>query len=129
MARNLNPHIRLLARANDPAAVEKLYRAGADYVALLPRIGGQTVGRIVLAGTITILIDLPDGEIVALKQVMHPRGLTVRAVVAKSGVRVLGLESPDRVIVLPPVTEHLREGDAVIVTGTTEQLKKFIRLF
>jgi Trk K+ transport system NAD-binding subunit len=129
MARNLNPGIRILARANDPAAVEKLYRAGADYVALLPRIGGQTVGRIVLAGTITILIDLPDGEIVALKQVQHSRGLSVGTVAAKSGVRVLGLECPDRVMVLPPATERLADGDAVIVTGTTEQLKKFIRLF
>jgi voltage-gated potassium channel len=41
MARNLNPVIRILSRANDPASVEKLYRAGADYVALLPAIGGR----------------------------------------------------------------------------------------
>ena len=129
MARNLNPGIRILARANDPAAVEKLYRAGADYVALLPRIGGQTVGRIVLAGTITIIIDLPDGEIVALKQVTGHASLTVRIAEAKTGVRVLGIEGPGRITVSPPGTEVLREGDAVIVAGNTEQLKKFIRLF
>lgn len=129
MARNLNPGIRILARANDPAAVEKLYRAGADYVALLPRIGGQTVGRIVLAGTITIIIDLPDGEIVALKQVTGHASLTIRTAEAKSGVRVLGIEGPGRIMVSPPGTEVLRDGDAVIVAGNTEQLKKFIRLF
>ena len=129
MARNLNPGIRILARANDPAAVEKLYRAGADYVALLPRIGGQTVGRIVLAGTITIIIDLPDGEIVALKQVTGHASLTVRIAEAKTGVRVLGIEGPGRITVSPPGTEVLRDGDAVIVAGNTEQLKKFIRLF
>ena len=129
MARNLNPGIRILARANDPAAVEKLYRAGADYVALLPRIGGQTVGRIVLAGTITIIIDLPDGEIVALKQVTGHASLTVRIAGEKTGVRVLGIEGPGRITVSPPGTEVLREGDAVIVAGNTEQLKKFIRLF
>ena len=55
MARNLNPVIRILARANDPSSVEKLYRAGADYVALLPMIGGQTIGRIVLDEYVTIL--------------------------------------------------------------------------
>ena len=129
MARNLNPGIRILARANDPAAVEKLYRAGADYVALLPRIGGQTVGRIVLAGTITILVNLPNGEIVALKHIMTPTGLTVGAAASKSGVRVLGIEGPGRTLVSPSGTEQLREGDAVIVSGNTEQLKKFIRLF
>jgi len=129
MARNLNPDIRILARANEPSSVDKLYRAGADYVALLPRIGGQTVGRIVLADTITILIDLPDGEVVVLKQIRHPTNRTVGSVAGASGVRVLGIETSDRVIVLPSEAEALREGDAVIVAGNTEQLKKFIRLF
>jgi len=41
MARNLNPSLRILARANQPVSVDKLYRAGADYVALLPAIGGR----------------------------------------------------------------------------------------
>ena len=129
MARNLNPDIRILARANEPSSVEKLYRAGADYVALLPRIGGQTVGRIVLADTITILIDLPDGEMVVLKQVRHPTEMTVWSIAAASGVRVLGIEAPDRAVVVPRDTDAIREGDAVIVAGNTEQLKKFIHLF
>jgi len=129
MARNLNCGIRILARANEPSSVEKLYRAGADYVALLPRIGGQTVGRIVLADTITVLVDLPDGEMVVLKQIRHPTDMTVGSVAGASGVRFLGIEAPERVIVAPKKTEALREGDSVIVAGNTEQLKKFIRLF
>ncbi|HNX18159.1 MAG TPA: NAD-binding protein [Methanoregula sp.] len=129
MARNLNPGIRILARANEPASVEKLYRAGADYVALLPRIGGQTVGRIVLAGTITVLVDLPDGESVVLKQIRHPTDMTTGDVTGACGVRFLGIEAPGRVIVAPNDNEVLREGDSVIVAGNTDQLKKFIRLF
>ncbi len=62
MARNLNPAVRILSRANDPASVEKLYRAGADYVALLPTIGGQTIARIILEGYVTILLDLTGRE-------------------------------------------------------------------
>ncbi|WP_292425087.1 TrkA family potassium uptake protein [Methanoregula sp.] len=129
MARNLNPGIRILARANEPSSVEKLYRAGADYVALLPRIGGQTVGRIVLADTITVLVDLPDGEVVVLKQVRHSTDMTVGSAGGASGVRFLGIEAPDRVIIAPQKTEALREGDSVIVAGNIEQLKRFIRLF
>ena len=68
MARNLNPVIRILARANEPASVEKLYRAGADYVALLPMIGGQTIARIILADLVTILLELPNNDLVILKQ-------------------------------------------------------------
>ncbi|MCX6688833.1 MAG: NAD-binding protein [Methanoregula sp.] len=128
MARNLNPGIRILARANEPASVDKLYRAGADYVALLPMIGGQTIGRIILADTVTILLDLPDGEMVVLKHVMTSYGFTVRQVSRRCGVRIIGIEAPERLIVAPPDDELVREGDALIVVGDTEQLKKFIRL-
>ena len=78
MARNLNPGLRILARANEPSSVDKLYRAGADYVALLPTIAGQQIGRIVLDDSITILLDLPDGEIVIMKHVMKavPRNIS-----------------------------------------------------
>jgi len=128
MARNLNPGIRILARANEPASVDKLYRAGADYVALLPMIGGQTIGRIVLADTITILLDLPDGEMVVLKHVMTNFGFSVRHVSKKCGVRIIGIEAQERMIVAPPDNELLRNGDAVIVVGNTKQLKQFIHL-
>jgi len=128
MARNLNPGVRILARANEPASVEKLHRAGADYVALLPMIGGQTIGRIILADIVTIILDLPDGEMVVLKHVMAPHGLSVRKVSKRSGVRVIGIEAPDRLVVAPGEGEMLQQGDAVIVIGSTEQLKRFIRL-
>lgn len=125
MARNLNPGIRILARANEPSSVEKLYRAGADYVALLPRIGGQTVGRIVLADTVTVLVDLPDGEIVVLRQVRPQKTLSVGHIAA-TGVQVLGIERPDATVVLPKADEIVHAGDTVVAAGSTEQLKKFI---
>ena len=128
MARNLNPVIRILARANEPASVEKLYRAGADYVALLPRIGGQTIARIVLADTITILLELPNGDLVILNHVRTTYPRPVRWFISKTGVRIIGIEKSGRSVVAPDPDEILDEGDAVIAVGNTKQLKKFIRL-
>lgn len=128
MVRNLNPGIRILARANDPASVDKLYRAGADYVALLPTIGGQTLARIVLSDTVTILLDLPNGDMVVMKHVMKTYPKTVSWFGRKTGVRIIGIEGPGRSIVAPDSSVILTEGEAVIAVGTTEQLKKFIRL-
>jgi len=127
MARNLNPAIRILARANEPSSVDKLYRAGADYVALLPMIGGQTIGRIVLSDTVTILLNLPDGEMVVEKRVrkIHPE--TVGHITKNSGIRVIGIEADDHVIVAPSGDEPLHEGESVIAVGDTERLKRFIR--
>ena len=128
MARNLNPVIRILARANDPASVEKLYRAGADYVALLPMIGGQTIARIILADTVTILLELPNSDLVILKHSRTTYPKPLRWFIRKTGVRIIGIEGPGRSVVAPGPEEILTEGDAVIAVGNTEQLKKFIRL-
>lgn len=128
MARNLNPVIRVLARANEPGSVEKLYRAGADYVALLPMIGGQTIARIILADTVTILLELPDNDLVVLNHIKSTYPKPVSWYVRKTGIRIIGIEKPDRSAVTPRPDEILNEGDAVIAVGNTEQLKKFIRL-
>jgi Trk K+ transport system NAD-binding subunit len=128
MARNLNPVIRILARANEPASVEKLYRAGADYVALLPMIGGQTIARIILADTVTILLELPNNDLVILNHVRTIYPKPVSWFLRKTGVRIIGIERPESSIVAPNPEEILTEGDAVIAVGNTEQLKKFIRL-
>jgi len=128
MARNLNPVIRILARANEPASVEKLYRAGADYVALLPMIGGQTIARIILADTVTILLELPNSDLVILKYSPATYPKPLRWFIRKTGVRIIGIEGPGRSVVAPGPEEILTEGDAVIAVGNTDQLKKFIRL-
>jgi voltage-gated potassium channel len=128
MARNLNPVIRILARANEPASVEKLYRAGADYVALLPMIGGQAIARIILADTVTILLELPNNDLVILKHVQKSYPKPLKWFIRKTGVRIIGIEGSGRSVVAPDPEEILTEGDAVIAVGNTEQLKKFIRL-
>ena len=127
MARNLNPVLRILSRANDPASVEKLYRAGADYVALLPAIGGQTVARIVLEEHVTILLDLPNRDNVVMKRVTIARPDSIGSYLRKTGVRILGIEGPGHSVVAPTLGEVLLAGDKVIAVGNTEQLKKFIR--
>jgi voltage-gated potassium channel len=126
MARNLNPVIRILARANEPASVKKLYRAGADYVALLPMIGGQTIARIVLEGQVTILLNLPDGGVVVMVRVGKNRPESVGSYCRNTGVHIIGIENAGRSIVSPSPDEMLLTGDDVIAVGDTEQLKKFI---
>jgi Trk K+ transport system NAD-binding subunit len=126
VARSLNPDIRILARANEPASVEKLYRAGADYVALLPNIGGQIVGAVILSDIVHILLNLPNGRKVIRKRVMKQLDYSVGHLENHTGVRVLGIEGKDHSVVRPGVDERFFEGDTLIVTGGIKQLKTFI---
>jgi voltage-gated potassium channel len=126
VARNLNPSVKILARANEPGSVEKLYRAGADYVALLPTIGGQVIAGIILADIVRVLVDLPNGQKVLMKHLTRHAGIPVGKVERKTGVRIVGIEGPGRSVVRPGPGEPINEGDSVIAVGLNEALKKLI---
>jgi len=111
-----------------PATVEKLYREGADYVALLPMIGGQTIARITLADTATILLEQSNNDLVVLKHANKSYSKPVKWFTRKTGVRIIGIESPNRSIIAPEAEEIILKGDALIAVGDNEQLKKFIHL-
>ena len=128
MARDLNPGIRILARANEPVSVDKLYRAGADYVALLPSIGGQVIGGVVLSDVVQVILNLPDGRKVVRKRAMKVLSQNVEWIEKKTGAKIIGIEGLERSIVRPGPDELLQEGDELIAVGDTDGLKRFIRL-
>jgi Trk K+ transport system NAD-binding subunit len=126
VARNLNPSAKILARANEPASVERLYRAGADYVALLPTIGGQVIAGIILSDIVRVLVDLPNGEKVLMKHLSRHAGASVGFLEGSTGVRIVGIEGASRSMVRPAPGEPVLEGDSIIAVGGNEELKKLI---
>jgi len=128
LARNLNPEAKILVRANEPASVDRLYRAGADYVALLPTIGGQVLAGIVLSDTVRVLLDLPSGQKVVTRHLMKHAPATVGWLERRTGARVLGIEGPSRSVIRPGHEVVIEEGDAVIAMGDADTLRKLIHL-
>ena len=47
LAKNLNPETYIVARASEVASSEKIYRAGADYVASVPIVASHLLARII----------------------------------------------------------------------------------
>jgi Trk K+ transport system NAD-binding subunit len=126
IARDLNPDLRILARANEPESVTKLYRAGADYVALLPSIGGQVIGGVVLSEIVYVILNLPNGQKVVRKKVQASTTRTVGWVEKRSGVHILGIEGRNRSVVTPGEAEPLIRGDSLIAIGYAADLKRLI---
>ncbi|MCG7855209.1 MAG: NAD-binding protein, partial [Methanoregulaceae archaeon] len=114
IARDLNPGLRILARANEPESVPKLYRAGADYVALLPSIGGQVIGGVVLSDIVYVILNLPNAQKVVRKKVKTSISRTVGWVEKKSGVQIVGIEGTSRSVVSPGNDVPLIEGNSLI---------------
>lgn len=130
MARTLNQKMRVLAVATVPESVEKLYRAGADYVVDLPTHGAILAANIVLADLIHLILDLPGGEgrEIAAKHIMNKFPLTVEGIETRSGVQVIGFRGRHKYVIHPKKDQILMEGDEVIVIGTRDELKTFIRI-
>lgn len=128
MARNLNPGIRILARANEPASVDRLYLAGADFVTLLPTIGGQAIAGIIMAESVRILLDLPDGQKVVMRRAMKQAEVAVGHVEGRCRVRIAGIEGKGRAVVAPGTAEKVRQGDVVIAVGDADALRRFITM-
>jgi len=61
-----------------------------------------------------------------MKHVMNRKPGPVGVYEKKTGVRIIGIESASRTIVAPDGTEVLKEGDAVVAVGDTDQLRAFI---
>lgn len=128
MARSLNPRARILAAAHVPESVDKLYKAGADYVADTPTLGGMMAANIVLADHIHILIALPDGRKIAAAYIQEKGTLSVESLQHDTGVLILAVRTRRSSIVHPGPDYVLEEGDEVIVVGTKEALRKLIKI-
>jgi len=129
LARNMNPGIRIIARANEPLSVDRLYRAGADYVSLLPAIAGETIGDIILSGTVIVLYNLPDGRKVVMKQLTRYDRISVDRIEKKSGVKIFGIEGKAGPVVAPGPHEYVLRNDAIFAIGEIEHLRSFVGHF
>ena len=129
LARNLNPAIHILARANKPNSVEKLYRAGADYVALLPTTSGQMAAGIVLHSIVSVLLDIPGDRKVIMKKSMLNSEVTAGWCESVSGAKIIAVEGMDNTVIRPRSDQIIKPGDDIIAFGDIKSLKKFIGIF
>lgn len=122
---NLVPDIEIIARANDPENVWKLYHAGADYVLSLPAITGE-----ILASTLIeeeeILTPHDEFEF-ERRQVDALAGSTLAEtdIRNKTGCTVVAVERGDDLHTdLGPGFEF-QTGDFVVVAGSHDAIKRF----
>ncbi|WP_457679962.1 potassium channel family protein [Thermovibrio sp.] len=138
-AKNLNPKIRIVTRANREENVIKLKRAGATEVILPNVIGGLRMASLAIRPSVVSFLDIVThhGEIdLRLEEVEVPRGspfhgklLKELNIPQKTGVIVIGIRREDGSFILNPTsTTMVLEGDKLIIIGTKEQGERLKRL-
>jgi len=137
-ARQLNPSIRIIARANSEKTRRKLIQAGAERLVLPHEMGGRRMAYALMRPLLADFIDkvMGEGGEQRLEQWSVPEGCdeiigkTVKEAQFRNryGVSVLGLARQGREVEIAGSADpKLQAGDTLIVIGRPEHLKKLPR--
>ncbi|MDQ0287035.1 voltage-gated potassium channel [Desulfofundulus luciae] len=131
-AKDLNPSIRVVARADRPENIKRLKRAGADWVTAVGVPGGT---RLALAALKPAAVDFVSSilehrntdykpEELLIDESSPLAGCSIRESRLKEdyGAQVLAIIRENATIVNPEATEKIQPGDMIIVFGDIEKL-------
>ena len=133
-ARNMNPHLKIIARGENPTVEKKLYQAGANDVILPAAMGGLQIAHSITRPSLTDFIEkersLINHDLRALGVKMEEIPVNSRPGLAgktlleflkgvESQFMVLAVQKADKTLIQRPKNElQLEEGDTIIVLET-----------
>lgn len=133
VARNLNPDAFIIARANHLPSTEKLYRAGADYVASVPLVASKMLLSIVTPESedLTILYEGLELRryVVRRRSPMARRTLRELALIERFGCAIVAIDRAGEAIVSLSGETEVLPGDVLILLGPPGSMDRFSRVF
>jgi voltage-gated potassium channel len=135
-ARELNPNIKIIARASEKESESKLYRAGADSVIMPDHLGGMFMAQMVTKPVVIEFLNLMTGfngqhyhleqvRYEELKDIYKDKTLKDLQIHEVTGGTVIGLKDKIKGLIPSPSLETLIElEDTIVVLGTVENIKK-----
>ncbi len=138
-ARDLNPSIYILARAEGEGSEKKLLRAGADKVFYPHRIGASRIAQAILRPSVLDFIEITtadEKEMVRMEELVVGESSSIAGKsIRESGIRrdfgimVVGIRRKDGTMIIdPPPDEEIKGGDVLITIGKVENMKQLEKL-
>ena len=136
-ARELNPDVKIIARATDESAEKKLYRAGANQVVMPDAIGGMHMARLITQPSVIEFLNILSGtgsnslklEDIMYDELQRPyQGKTLRELNIRqhTGATVIGFRhQSERFTFNPHGDLKFEVGDTMIIVGTELNLQSF----
>jgi len=139
-ARSLNPKLRIIARVIESESIDKLKKAGADYVFSPEKIGGIRLAAAALKPAVTSFLDaIIRGEYLdlVLNEVeVQEDSSIVRKTLEESeiskniGIIISAIKSAntDKLIFNPSSKTIIKPSDILIVFGSSDQIKQLKKI-
>jgi len=138
-ARGLNPNLRIIARAGEEGAKQKLIRAGADSVVCPYYIGGLRIAHTLIKPAVVDFIEFATRsenlelqmEEVKVKDDSHiiDHSLDQSGIRRDMGIIIVAIRRASGNMEFNPTsTSVIRQGDILVVMGETKQLQELENL-
>lgn len=129
LARNLNPNAFIVARASHVKSAEKIYRAGADYVASVPIVASHMLAKIVQDEEEELALLYEDLELkivkVGKKCRLAGKALGEIDLPGRFGCRAVAMERGDQAIIGMGRNIVIMGGDVIAIIGSPEAIEAF----
>ncbi len=127
--RDMSPQTELIARVEETPTMQKLYRAGADYVLSLASVSGRMTASTILDDQDVLSLD----QRVEVVRTSAPElvGQTIgdARVRTNSGCTVVGVERDGATLLDAGPTVRIQSGDRLVIAGTSEDIQRFNELY
>jgi len=135
IARSLNPNSTIVARANSVKSIDKIYKAGADYVGSLSIVAGQLLAKMTAScvGKSCRMdedIMLYEGIEIEIHHVekgshMDKKSIGTLDLENKIGCTIVGIERGGLAMTDLTKKTLIRAGDVIAVVGSSKQISEF----
>lgn len=133
LAKNLNPDAFVVARANLAKSAEKIYRAGADYVASLPVVASHMLAKIIQQEEeeLALLYENLELHLHEVEKGSHLIGKTLEEVDLPRmfGCRAAAIKHEGRSIAGPDKRTTIEQGDIIAIIGSPKGIEAFNRAY
>ncbi|WP_394739575.1 potassium channel family protein [Natronococcus roseus] len=123
--RELDPDIEIIARADDPDTVWKLYNAGADYVLSLPTVTGEILASHLIEEVEIVTPQVQFEFVRSAAPSLVGMSLSEADLRARTGCTVIGVERDGELRTDLTADFVVREGDTLIAGGSEDAIERF----
>jgi len=129
VVRDLNPDAEILARAESAGAINKTYRAGAEYVLSLSTVSGRAIAEEILDDEEILSMDTRIECLRTTAPGLIGETLAGADVRERTGATVVAVERGDELHTELPPTFRIEHGDELVVVGTDASASRFVETF
>ncbi|WP_181685246.1 potassium channel family protein [Halorhabdus salina] len=127
--RDQSPDTEIVARVEESRSIQKMYRAGADYVLALATVSGRMIASAILEDEAVLSLEAQIQVVRTPALGLVGQRLGEARVRSETGCTVVGIERDGAVLTDVGSNARIEEGDELVIAGTDDGIAAFNEQF